>query len=180
MLLSVHELALRSLPIDERYDAGELPLEHPDVESVGPLHVTGQARLAGPDIALQLHVAGEVHPRCARCLEPVTVQLDRDYRLVYHPVSELAAEEDVEIRTADTEVGFFRGEGVELDDVVREQVLLSLPMRTICREECRGICPNCGKNLNSGPCGCVRSEVDERWRALAALSRRKERGGESG
>jgi uncharacterized protein len=117
---------------------------------------------------------GQVRPRCARCLEPVAVELHRTWDLVYHPVAELAPEQDVEIRSADTEIGFFRGEGVELEDVISEQVLLALPMRIVCRDDCRGICPHCGQNLNLGQCGCARVEVDERWRALAALSKKKE------
>jgi uncharacterized protein len=177
MLLSVADLALHARHVEHDFAAGEVAIEHPDIDSIGPLHVVADAKMVGPTISLHLSVDGEVKPHCARCLEPVILPLKRHWDLVYHPVSELAPEEDVEIQTAETEVGFFRGEGVELEDVIREQVLLSLPMRTICREECRGICPVCGQNLNTGQCGCVRLEVDERWRALADLSKRKEREG---
>jgi uncharacterized protein len=58
--------------------------------------------------------------------------------------------------------------GLELGDVLREYVLLSLPMQQICRDDCAGICPKCGRNRNTGPCGCVEEDVNDRWSALRA------------
>ncbi len=154
MLIAVQELQQHPLHVEKEYAAGEIEVQQPDLERIGPLKVQADARLSGPEIRVHLRIDGIASPNCARCLQPVALPLAHDVRLVYHPVSELTAVNEVEIHTADTEVGFFRGEGVELEDIVREQVLLALPMRTMCNEECRGLCPTCGSNLNHETCDC--------------------------
>ena len=66
-------------------------------------------------------------------------------------------------------MGFYEGGGVELNDVLREFVLLSLPMQRLCRAECRGMCPVCGKNRNLSDCGCQPEPADDRWAALKSI-----------
>jgi uncharacterized protein len=86
--------------------------------------------------------------------------------LFYRPMREIAREEEVEITEAETEVGFYEDPGLELADVVREQILMELPMRSICRSDCRGICPSCGKNRNLEACLCRNEFTDPRWEPL--------------
>ncbi len=69
----------------------------------------------------------------------------------------------------ETEVGYYEGESLELAEVVREQILLWLPMRWICQEDCRGICSQCGANLNLEDCGCREELADDRWEALRSM-----------
>jgi uncharacterized protein len=70
----------------------------------------------------------------------------------------------------EVEVGFYDGGGVELRDVIREHVLLSLPMRKVCSDVCKGICPECGQNLNQAQCQCEVKAADDRWAALRNLA----------
>jgi len=72
----------------------------------------------------------------------------------------------------ETEIGYYDESGLLLEDVVREQVLLSLPARTLCTPDCKGLCPRCGQNLNSASCNCESTAVDPRWNALAGLAGR--------
>ena len=73
--------------------------------------------------------------------------------------------------TADeTEIGYYEESGLLLEDVVREQVLLSLPSRTLCTADCKGLCPRCGQNLNQAKCTCDEAPADPRWNALAGLA----------
>jgi len=81
----------------------------------------------------------------------------------------IARSESVPIDREDTNIGFYEGHGLELADVVREQVMLWLPMRGLCREDCKGICPSCGVNRNAETCVCVETFVDPRWDALKKL-----------
>jgi uncharacterized protein len=67
----------------------------------------------------------------------------------------------------ETEIGYYEISGLLLEDAVREQVLLALPGRTLCRQDCQGLCPQCGANRNRTNCGCVQPVVDSRWKALA-------------
>jgi uncharacterized protein len=69
-------------------------------------------------------------------------------------MSYIARDEEIKIDEGEAEIGFYAGDGMELEDILREQVLLLLPMQKICREDCKGICPHCGKNRNEADCQC--------------------------
>jgi uncharacterized protein len=74
-----------------------------------------------------------------------------------------------EIDEAAVEVGYYEGNGLQLNDVLREVVLLALPMQLVCGESCKGICPVCGQNRNQRECGCQAAAVDDRWSKLKNL-----------
>jgi uncharacterized protein len=103
---------------------------------------------------------------CDRCLGEAILPLETDLDLFYRPMSYIARDEEVEIDEGEAEIGFYEGEGMELEDVLREQILLLLPMQRVCREECKGICPLCGRNRNEAACQCKAVTVDDRWNAL--------------
>jgi uncharacterized protein len=85
----------------------------------------------------------------------VGLPVERDFDLFYRPVQTIAREEDIEVSADELEVGFFSGDGIELADIVTEQVILSVPMKVVCRAGCQGLCPICGANRNVNPCYCV-------------------------
>ena len=74
-----------------------------------------------------------------------------------------------EVEEDDLSTSFYEDETIDLGQLIREQFYLSLPMKPLCRPDCRGLCPDCGTDLNAGACGCVERTVDPRWAALAAL-----------
>jgi uncharacterized protein len=74
----------------------------------------------------------------------------------------------------ETEIGYYQGDSLALEDVLREQVLLSLPVRTLCKPDCKGLCPRCGVNRNRQVCSCDAGPSDPRWEALADLRSRIE------
>jgi len=86
---------------------------------------------------------------CDRCLDPARSQIDSDFDLFYAPADRGPDKEEVEIDEGESEIGFYEGDGVRLEDVLREFVLLSMPMQKLCRQECQGICPLCGQNRNA-------------------------------
>ena len=67
-------------------------------------------------------------------------------------------------------VSVFDGKGIDVDEVVKEQILLAVPTRMLCREDCKGICPECGTDLNKGECACKKDDIDPRWAALKNLT----------
>jgi len=81
---------------------------------------------------------------------------------------------EVQLREEDLGVVEVEGEWLETEPLVAEQVLLQRPTHPLCREDCRGLCPRCGQNLNEGDCGCAEREVDPRWAPLAALSEKND------
>jgi len=89
--------------------------------------------------------------------------------LFYQPLPKGVKHEEERLKDDDTEIGFFEGEGLFLADVLKEQVLLSLPMKVICQSDCRGLCPSCGANLNHEECRCETHKSDPRLAPLARL-----------
>jgi len=77
-----------------------------------------------------------------------------------------AGPEERSVAVAETEVSYYQGEGLLLEDALREQVLLAVPLKVICHEDCSGLCPHCGKNLNVERCSCAEPVEDPRWSAL--------------
>ena len=93
--------------------------------------------------------------------------IEKEFDLFYNPVATIAKEEVVSVSKEELEIGFYHGDGLLLEEVIKEQVLLDLPMKGICREDCSGLCPSCGQNLNLAACGCKASLGDPSWAPLA-------------
>ena len=106
---------------------------------------------------------------CDRCLAVTMLPLDKSFDLFYRPPPEDLEAEEVKIDEGEAEIGFYEGLGLELADVIKEQVLLALPMQRTCREDCKGICPLCGANRNEVACNCYVKPADDRWSALKNL-----------
>jgi uncharacterized protein len=79
---------------------------------------------------------------------------------------------DRAITTSETEIGYYEGDGLLLEDVLREQILLALPAKILCKEDCKGLCPECGRNRNTDPCDCAATSVDPRWASLQTIRSR--------
>ena len=150
-----------------------------DVQQAGPLRMTGVAdRLEehrGPhdvvdDIRLRGRVQGEFELLCARCLDPIRHHADQSFDLIFRPAGVDAEPGERAISEAETEIGYYEGGGLVLEDAVREQVLLSLPDRSLCRDDCKGLCPHCGANWNEASCTCGETAVDSRWGALQGFA----------
>ena len=124
------------------------------------------------DIRLRAGFAGNFEMPCARCLDPVAHALKEQFDLLFRPAGVDAEGSEHSISTSDTEIGYYDGGHLALEDVLREQVLLSLPARALCQQDCKGLCPHCGKNRNTEVCACDNSQIDARWTALADLRSR--------
>jgi len=122
---------------------------------------------AGRELFFTGHIAGSVVGHCARCLEPYTFDLDKDFFLVLVPRTELP--QDMDLRDEDLDLSFYQGDEIDLTPLVREQIILALPSRPLCREDCRGLCPQCGANRNVQPCTCVEAGGDPRLAVLRNL-----------
>jgi len=150
-----------------------------DVRQVGPLSVRGEADLiienrghkeTVEDIRLRAGYDGQFELLCARCLDPVPQRLTGDFDLIFRPESVDGDGKERAISEEETEIGYYSKGGLLLEDVVREQVLLSLPARMLCGPECKGLCQHCGQNLNQAKCSCDEAPADPRWSAFAGLA----------
>ena len=166
MLISVEELKLHPVSISETYPAGALDYHTTDFRQSGKLRVRGTAELVGDEIGFRGHLSTRIESTCARCLGPVELPVDCDFDLTYRPMAEIAKEEEIKVPAGELEVGFYTGPGIEVADVVTEQVNLFLPMQVVCSPDCRGLCPGCGANLNIETCKCTGAPLDSPFSAL--------------
>lgn len=120
-----------------------------------PMHVRVLASRPGKGYLLEGHLKGAIEVRCDRCLEPYAYDLEKDFRLVLVvQAKEKGQAEMMELFREDLDEAFIDDFVVDLSTIAREQIFLSLPMKSICSENCAGLCPACGGNLNKKPCGC--------------------------
>jgi len=174
MRLEIKELERHPIDFKEEFAPEALDLG-PDARQITALKTSGRAQLVeeheGRKRTIQdIRVNGKLRTRlelpCARCLESVNYDVNRNFDLLYRPQESDAGREELSVTAAEAEVSYYQGDGLLLDDVVREQVLLAVPLKVTCREDCKGLCPHCGKNLNVEECSCAEPVEDPRWTAL--------------
>jgi uncharacterized protein len=168
VFLSVRELEFKKAGFDLTFQPGKLDLSQTEFRQVSSFHVTGMAEIlrGTEEIRVRGHVSGELEADCDRCLDVARFPIDRDFDLFYRPVTGDSDEADVALDEGESQIGYYEGDGLQLSEVITEQILLWLPMRWICSEDCKGICPACGGNRNRVVCGCQPEKADDRWSAL--------------
>ena len=177
MEFKVSELEREPIEFDLELAPGAVDFGEEAVQK-GPLATAGQAEVLhehrGPrdivaDIRLKGRFAGSFEVPCARCVEPVEIPLSAEFDLIFRPAGADAEAPERSITAPETEIGYYQKDSLWLEDVLREQILLSLPARTLCKPDCKGLCPRCGANRNIQPCNCEVGPSDPRWEALAGL-----------
>jgi uncharacterized protein len=169
MKLNVHEIEedAKELVYEESTDSLNGLLMHGqvcDFEFSSPAEVRVDYYRAGQELFFQGHITGGVIGHCARCLEEYTFGLDKDFSVVLVPKEPLP--EEVELSDDDLDLSFYEGDEVDLSPLIREQIILALPTRPLCRESCKGLCPQCGVNHNVEPCTCRAASGDPRLAIL--------------
>ena len=177
MFIEIQELQIHPIDFEEDFRPGVIDFG-PDLTQSSILHSAGRAQLVEEhhgkhqtikDIRLDGGLSATFQLACARCLEPVAQKVDHKFDLLYRPMGSDAGREELSVTTAEAEISYYQGEGLLLEDALREQVLLALPVKVICREDCKGLCAHCGKNLNVQQCSCEEPIEDPRWSALKDL-----------
>jgi uncharacterized protein len=141
----------------DAYDVVEPVRLHVDVYKMGE-----RFRLAG-------RVRTVLELPCSRCLEPFLSPVDAAFDLVYHPQRTNIGEGELEVQEDDLSTAFYENDEIDLGQLIREQFYLALPMKPLCSDECQGLCPVCGINLNRGICACKRDWEDPRLAPLRKL-----------
>jgi uncharacterized protein len=108
---------------------------------------------------------------CGRCLEPFRMPVAAAFDLRYLPAAAMDTAAESAIADDDLETSYYRDDVIDLNELLREQFYLALPMKPLCEEGCRGLCPQCGANLNTGACGCAAEWIDPRLAALKDMKR---------
>jgi uncharacterized protein len=182
MFLDIKELELHPIEFKEEFQPDVIDLGS-ELRQRSALKAAGRAELVEEhhgkhkiikDIRLRGQLTASFELSCARCLEPVAQDVKRDFELLYRPLGTDAGRDELSVTDAEAEIGYYQGEGLLLEDVLREQVLLALPLKVTCREDCKGLCPHCGRNLNQEQCSCTAAVEDPRWSSLKEIRGRLE------
>jgi uncharacterized protein len=182
MFLDIKDLEIRPLDFEEEIQPGAIDLGE-EVRQRTALKTLGRAELVEEhhgkhqvikDIRLRGRLSAGLELQCARCLDAVKQDVKREFELLYRPLGADAGKDELSVTDAEAEIGYYQGEGILLEDVLREQVLLALPLKITCRDDCKGLCPHCGKNLNQEQCSCAVPAEDPRWAALKEIRTRLE------
>jgi len=153
------------------FQPGEVEQEGDSYRVVQPVSLDFDIHKDKDRFRLEGTVRTELELACSRCLEPFRLPVDAAFDLRYHPASEMSSAEESGIEEEDLETSYYRDEQIDLNELMREQFYLALPMKPLCQDGCRGLCPQCGTNLNQGACDCAAEWKDPRLAPLEAIKR---------
>lgn len=131
--------------------------------------ISGVIKKGIAQVDLSGRIEGEIEIDCMRCLQPVKTPLNIQFKVVYVAPENYTGEREAEIGTDDLDIAIYDDEKLDLAEIAREQILLNLPTRFLCREDCSGLCQVCGANKNFTDCNCEEKQIDPRWSSLKDL-----------
>jgi uncharacterized protein len=151
------------------YEPEEIAFPDTELQLLDPVEVRGKVARRNDEA----EVRGELHTKvaipCGRCLKPVELPVDVKFAERFVPAVSWRDEEQHELQQEDLNLSLLVGEGIELDDLVKEEILLAIPGHVLCHEQCKGLCPTCGIDMNVAGCNCETETVDSRWAGLKDL-----------
>lgn len=172
MFIDINTIGPEGLAFDARLRLRRL--EGPSGESLDDVEarLAGEIRPEGRGADLSGRLETTVTLRCSRCLESFPWSLRTDFDLAVVPVHAGAPSDEPAGGEADASVLAAPEGKIALEDVATEQLYLSLPLKPVCRESCRGLCPNCGADRNNDPCTCTAEAIDPRLAPLLPFRKR--------
>jgi len=125
-------------------------------------------------VTLEISVETALDLDCGRCLEPFTLPVQSDFRHTMVPAHDEEEDQKADLADEDISFGYYQDDLIDLDALIYEQIMLQVPIKPLCAEACRGLCAQCGANLNAAPCECRPAAVDSRLEALKTFKIKKQ------
>lgn len=166
MFIEIERLTMEPLRVQHVYAMDELPFKHEDAALAKPVSTDFVLTHKNQDLHVKGSVQTEIRYQCSRCLKESSLPLDASFDLLYFPQQEWKEDDEIELKYEDMEVGFYNGTCLDVDLMALEQIELAMPMKFICREGCKGLCPKCGADLNEESCPCRGESKDSRLAVL--------------
>jgi uncharacterized protein len=155
--------------ISRQYAPEAFDLTDDEFRLVGPVDFSTEVRKDAKKVRLVGRVRTTLEVPCSRCLDPFPIAVDAPFDLLFLPDEAASADDEQEVREEDAGVSYYKDDVIDLGDVMREQFYLALPMKPLCKDDCRGLCPVCGVNRNRETCACKTEWVDPRMESLRDL-----------
>lgn len=170
MLLELSKIQSPRERLDYTWPESALDTSEDEFDVVAPIHLELEVQKAGEDrFRLVGRARTTLEVACSRCVEPFRIPIDAPFDLSYLPQADNAGEPEREIQDDDLSTSFYRDGAIDLGELLREQFYLALPMKPLHDENCRGLCPLCGMNLNRETCECRVAWEDPRLAGLKSL-----------
>ncbi len=175
--MDLRKVTAPETPLDYQFApadvTGEKDAEKEEYRIVEDVRLQGRLSKKDDRYQLKADVRTVLELACGRCLEPFRLPLDLQVELTYQPQPSGSEDPDVELAEEDLSTSYYRDHVLDLGEMLREQFYLALPMRPLCRDDCKGLCPHCGTNLNTGTCACDARWQDPRLAGLQAFLNKK-------
>lgn len=149
------------LDICENFDMPKISFMGEEFDFSESFKACGSITNNSKALELDIEISGKAKVHCARCAAPLEVSID-------FPVKETLMREG-EVNPENDEIILYQGKEIELDDIIVSNFLINIPVKYLCREDCKGLCPHCGTNLNEHTCDCDKDVIDPRWEKLAEI-----------
>lgn len=175
MFVDINELRERNEPllIAKDFSEEELEIDNPISTLRCPAHSELKVSLWGERVCVEGELRADLVLTCARCLKPFARKIQKGFELEYRPDPVVETEgEDLSLTYTDLKIGFYRDGRLDVRAVISEQIVLEIPMKPICQKACKGLCDQCGADLNQGPCDCQSRSIDPRFETLEEVKRR--------
>ena len=169
MILNIRQLReTEALCLDVESHQCELP---PNIgKFVSPIHLDARVRKVKEEVTIEGRISTTVEMICSRCLKPHNECIDDTFEVLYCPRPDDSEQVDeIELDEADLDISYYKGKSIAISELLRDQILLMLPVKPLCKPECAGLCPSCGKDLNEGSCTCSKRRLDPRFAVLENL-----------
>ncbi len=140
-----------------------------DFEFEAPLQSEVKVRKGGHSVLINGRIQTVLRLKCARCLKEFSHPLSLKFELNLSPSKETSLVEEVELSEGDMGASFFSSGEIHLSEIACEQIFLEIPIQPLCHEACKGLCPNCGKDLNFSSCDCMKEEFESGFSTLRKL-----------
>jgi uncharacterized protein len=169
MLIHIDSLQ-QPLEISINVESQECHLPSDIGSFMAPIHFDAHVRKMNQKVFISGRIEAHIEMYCARCLKSHEESLENTFEAVYLPQPDIQKkEEEIELDEADLDVSYYTGDSIALEEVLREQLLLLLPLKPLCKPDCAGLCPSCGQDLNEGSCDCETTTIDPRLSVLEQL-----------
>jgi len=169
LLLDVGQMRDPEARIERTFAAGVLPTDQSICRIAAPVALNVAVRKDRAQFRLVGRVKTSIELTCSRCLEGFPMAVDEPFDVLYLPHAAAGPGEERAVEDDDLSTAFYEDNVIDLGQLMQEQCYLAVPMKPLCREDCRGLCPVCGTNLNTGSCECRPTWVDPRLAVLEQL-----------
>lgn len=171
VLKGIMRIIVSSIPEDGLEEELQLPLSLGDIALKKEVRVLFKASKFGDRVLMNGHITSEAELVCSRCLKNFPYPVKINFNAEYAPYFKFTGEEEHELTKEELDVSFYQGDEINIGGLIKEQIILAVPMKPLCKSDCRGLCLKCGENLNEISCDCSFEEVDPRLEPLKKLKK---------